>query len=115
MLDKKLQLKDGQRITIIGSAPSLDIESEQATLAESDAVLLFVTREAEIVTAFSTLRKAIDQNKLAWIAYPKAKQLSTDLNRDIIRKLANDSGLDPIRQVSIDEVWSALRLKLLDS
>jgi len=112
MLDKKLQLKDGQRITIIGNAPSLDIEAERAALTESDAVLLFVTREAEMVAAFATLRAA-SQNKLTWIAYPKSKQLSTDLNRDIIRKLANDNGLDPIRQVSIDEVWSALRLKLL--
>jgi hypothetical protein len=50
---------------------------------------------------------------VAWLAYPKAKQLQTDLNRDIIRDLAQDRGLDPVRRVSIDEVWSGLRVKLL--
>jgi hypothetical protein len=29
----------------------------------------------------------------------------------VIRDLALDRGLDTVRQVSIDEVWSALRLK----
>lgn len=113
MIDKKLQLKEGQRIAIIGNAPSLDMHADKTTVPECDAVLIFITHEADIAAAFSTLRVAAQQNKLAWIAYPKAKQLSTDLNRDSIRKLANDNGLDPVRQVSIDEVWSALRLKIL--
>jgi len=113
MLDKKLGLKEGQRIAIVGNTPSIDIAAETAAITESAAVLVFVIREMEISAAFSTLLAAAKQNKLAWIAYPKAKQLSTDLNRDIIRELANENGLDPVRQISINEIWSALRLKPL--
>ena len=36
-------------------------------------------------------------------------QLGTDLNRDRIRE--SIVGLDTVRQVAIDNVWSALRLK----
>ena len=51
--------------------------------------------------------------KLTWIAYPKAKQLGTDINRDTVRDIANQNGLDPVRQVAIDDAWSALRFKAL--
>jgi len=47
----------------------------------------------------------------AWLAYPKARQLGTDLDRDIIRELVPEAGLDPVRQVSLDDTWSALRLR----
>jgi hypothetical protein len=113
MLDKKLQLKETQRIAIVGNAPALDIKAERSAISEADAILIFVTHKADISVAFSQLQTAAKHDKLAWLAYPKAKQLSTDLNRDIIRELANSQGLDPVRQISIDEVWSALRLKSL--
>jgi len=40
-----------------------------------------------------------------------ARQLGTDLNRDIIGELAPHVGLDPVRQVALDDIWSALRLR----
>ncbi|MBW3554321.1 MAG: hypothetical protein KY466_12455 [Gemmatimonadetes bacterium] len=46
---------------------------------------------------------------LAWIAYPKAGQLRTDLNRDV--RAAGAHGLKGLRQIAIDEVWSALRFR----
>ena len=44
-------------------------------------------------------------------AHPKAGQLGTDLNRDILARSLTDRGVQPVRQVAIDEVWSALRLR----
>jgi hypothetical protein len=66
---------------------------------------------AELEQRIDLLREAAQHGALTWLAYPKARQLETDLNRDIIRDLALDRGLDPVRQVSIDDIWSALRLK----
>jgi len=51
------------------------------------------------------------RDKLAWIAYPKAGQLGTDLNRDILAKSLAGRGVQPVRQIAIDEVWSALRFR----
>ena len=50
-------------------------------------------------------------DKLAWIAYPKAGKLGTDLNRDILAALLTERGVQPVRQVAIDETWSALRFR----
>ena len=48
---------------------------------------------------------------VAWVAYPKAGQLDTDLNRDVLAGLLRARGVAPVRQIAIDDVWSALRFK----
>ena len=42
-----------------------------------------------------------------------ARQLGTDLNRDALAALVEASGARPVRSVSIDGVWSALRFRPL--
>jgi hypothetical protein len=59
------------------------------------------------------LVEAAHQDRLAWIAYPKAGQLGTDLNRGRLADAISASGLQPVRQVSLNDVWSALRFRLL--
>ena len=49
--------------------------------------------------------------ELTWIAYPKAGQLETDLNRDILWELLDGKGVRPVRQVALDDTWSALRFR----
>ena len=44
-------------------------------------------------------------------AYPKAGQLGTDLNRDRLWEAGRAHGLEAVAQVSVDDVWSALRFK----
>ncbi len=53
---------------------------------------------------------AARRDDAAWIAYPKAKKLGTDLNRDTLWK-ALPEGIRPVRQISIDDTWSAMRLR----
>jgi hypothetical protein len=52
------------------------------------------------------------QSRITWAAYPKARQLGTDLNRDILSTRLLGHGLDAVRQVAIDATWSAMRFKL---
>lgn len=112
MLDKKLQLKDGQTIALVNSHMTLELTVPQAAVGDADAVLVFTANEAELRQNLAAL-KAAAADKLTWLAYPKAKQLGTDINRDIVRDIANQNGLDPVRQIALDDTWSALRLKLL--
>ncbi|MDJ0459924.1 hypothetical protein PUN71_022205 [Arthrobacter sp. NQ7] len=51
------------------------------------------------------------EDRIAWVAYPKAKKLGTDLNRDILASEMTARGAEPVRQVSLDETWSALRFR----
>jgi hypothetical protein len=50
-------------------------------------------------------------DRLAWIGYPKGGRLGTDLNRDRLVAAMADNGVQPVRQVSIDDTWSALRFR----
>ena len=112
MLDKKLQLKDGQTIACLGNVVQLPLAAKQVDASGADAVLVFATNEAELRQSLNVLKTAA-ASQLTWVAYPKAKQLGTDINRDSIREIANQNGLDPVRQIALDDTWSALRLKLL--
>ena len=110
-LDAKLQLKAGQSIAIVGEGPTLEIAATTALPADADAVLAFAMNVSELESRFALLAGVAGRGGLAWVAYPKARQLGTDLNRDVIRELAPSAGMEPVRQVSLDDTWSALRLK----
>ena len=111
-LDAKLQVRPGQKIALVGQGPDLAIEAERADAAYADAVLVFARNQSELTLHLPVLAGIARRGATAWLAYPKARQLGTDLNRDIIRQLVPAAGLDPVRQVSLDDIWSALRLKL---
>jgi hypothetical protein len=114
-LDAKLQLKPGQSIAVVGEGPALDIAAAPAGPDDADAVLAFAVNRSELHSRFAVLAGTAGRGGLAWVAYPKARQLGTDLNRDVIRELAPSAGMEPVRQVSLDDTWSALRLKAISS
>lgn len=115
-ISAKLQLKPGQRVALfaeIADVPSTLTEwVETAETPEAaDAVIAFVRDRAELDTVAAEAIEAARHGKLAWIAYPKAGQLGTDLNRDTLAKSLNGQGVQPVRQIAIDEIWSALRFR----
>jgi hypothetical protein len=110
----KLQIKPGQRIATVGMPGDvLPIagESAAATPEAADVVVAFVRSKAELATIAAPAIDAARRDKLAWIAYPKAGKLGTDLNRDLLSAALAGEGVQPVRQVAIDEVWSALRFR----
>lgn len=114
-LDAKLQLKPGQSIALVGEGPALGIAATAAEPDNADAVLAFALNRSELRSRFAVLAQTAGRGGLAWVAYPKGRQLGTDLNRDIIGELAPSAGMEPVRQVSLDDTWSALRLKVISS
>jgi len=74
-------------------------------------VLVFISRVADIDGVGAPLVEAARADRIAWAAYPKAGQLGTDLNRDVLAKELQKRGAEPVRQVALDEVWSALRFR----
>ena len=52
---------------------------------------------------------------LLWLSYPeKSSKVKTDLTRDVLWALVEPAGWRPVTQVSIDEVWSAMRFRPVD-
>ncbi|GAB3392521.1 hypothetical protein GCM10027568_19920 [Humibacter soli] len=112
---RKLQLKPGVTVAVLG-APSgvdlgLDADAMVGDAARADAVIAFVTDSSAIDSVARPAIAAALEERLAWIAYPKAGQLGTDLNRDSLAARVIALGGRPVRQVSIDDVWSALRFR----
>lgn len=111
----KLQLKPGHRVTIVGIPDGLDLgleaEAGHADPASADAVVVFVRTAAELSKHGGPAVAAARRDALAWVAYPKAGRLGTDLNRDSLAAVLIEKGVRPVRQVAIDDVWSALRFR----
>ena len=84
---------------------------EVTSLANVKDVLVFVTKVADLDRLAAPMVEAARADRLAWVAYPKAGQLGTDLNRDILAKELQKRGAQPVRQIALDEVWSALRFR----
>jgi hypothetical protein len=72
---------------------------------------VFVTKLAEVDATCAPMVAAAKADRLAWVAYPKAGKLGTDLNRDILWKHVRQHGIDGVRQVAINEIWSAMRFR----
>ncbi|HEY1703893.1 MAG TPA: hypothetical protein VGG75_29705 [Trebonia sp.] len=108
----KLQIKPGQRVLVLAGAadtPAVTGIDLVDSPEDADVIVAFVLKEADL--ASSPAVEAARQDKLAWIAYPKDRQLGTDLNRTILARSLEPEGVQPVRQIAIDDVWSALRFR----
>jgi hypothetical protein len=112
----KLQIKPGQSVAMVAQPTDVDLEVPGgvpvvADPAGADAVVVFATNRAELERRRSPLIAAAKRDALTWLAYPKAGQLGTDLNRDSLYELLLADGIRPVRQVAVDDTWSALRFR----
>ena len=119
----KLNLKGQDEILVLDAPQSF--EPQLATLRGvrvvrklSDArelgfALAFVTRQADLDRLSEQLVKRAKGDALLWIAYPKgtSKRYTCDFNRDTGFATLRRLGFDSVRQVAIDEDWSALRFR----
>ena len=111
-LAKKLNLKPGMTLELLARPAGVDLDDvEVSARGKADGILLFVKTASELDTKAEPVIEVAKRDGLAWIAYPKGGQLETDLNRDILWKKLDKKGIQGVRQISIDEVWSALRFR----
>ena len=111
-LARKMNLKDGMKMRVVGKPAGVSLGDIPAvTSGKADSILVFVKTLADVDAKCGPVVEAAKADGLAWVAYPKAGQLGTDLNRDILWKHLLKSGIQGIRQVAIDDTWSALRFR----
>ncbi len=111
-VSRKLQLRPGQSVAVLNAPPGLELPEAvpAATAADADAVIAFVVWQDDLGSAGQAVAAA-RADRLAWIGYPKGGQLGTDLSRDRLVAALAGHGVQPVRQVSIDGTWSALRFR----
>jgi len=111
-LAKKLNFKEGMKARVIAKPESVDLLDVVITQGKhADGVIVFVKNLAEVDEKIAPILEATKSDLLAWILYPKAGQLGTDLNRDILWQHLVMRDLRGVRQVSVDEIWSAIRFR----
>jgi hypothetical protein len=112
-LAAKLQLKD-RRIALLNAPTGFAVDAPTAKVAKpGDAVLLFAATKAELHRLKGPVVAAALRDDLAWIAYPKAGKLGTDLNRDLLHAEVGPDGIGGVRMVALDDTWSAMRFRPL--
>ena len=108
----KLQIKPGQSVSVLKlpSDLALQVDTKAAEPDSADVVIGFAVTRQDL-DALGAVIDAARADRLAWIGYPKGGKLGTDLNRDRLAEALAAHGVQPVRQVSIDDTWSALRFR----
>ena len=92
----------------------LDAQVVTAGDGPFDWALLFVRNRTEIDQFTQGMIARVRPQAVVWFAYPKGgKAAGTDINRDQGWESLYSTGWEPVTQVAIDAVWSALRFKPL--
>ena len=110
-LAKKLNFRPGMKALVIGRPVDVDLDDLETGGEATDGVLAFARTLSEVDAKCGAVLQAAKADRVAWIAYPKAGQLETDINRDILWRHLKEKGVRGIRQIAIDSVWSALRFR----
>lgn len=122
---KKLNVKDQSEGFILNAPPTVAdiIKDWSSELKISDAlpdtaqsagfVLAFVQSQEQINQMVPSIDSKLLPDGLFWIAYPKgsSKRYQCDFNRDKGWDILGKLGYEGVRQVAIDEDWSALRFR----
>jgi hypothetical protein len=80
-------------------------------LEQARTALVFADDAASLRDLLATHQERLARPDILWVAYPKGNR--TDINRDSLWPILSELGLRPVTQVSIDQMWSALRFRPL--
>ena len=119
----KLNLKDQPEVVVLNAPLSFEPELSWLAdlrvvrdLAEVDTVafaLAFAYRKAELDQLAAALLEKAEGDAILWFAYPKrsSKRYKADFDRDHGWEVLGEAGFEGVRQVAIDDDWSALRFR----
>jgi hypothetical protein len=111
-LARKLNLKEGVKARVIGRPRGIDLDDVATTTStKAAAVLAFSRTLSDLDATCGPAIEAARADRIAWIAYPKAGKLDTDLNRDVLSRYLSGRGVQSVRLIALDNVWSAMRFR----
>ncbi len=74
--------------------------------------VLFTLSQADLSAIFHSFMEHVEYEGIIWVVYPKKSSgYGSDLHRDEGWKIVFNSGFRPVSQVSINEFWSAVRIR----
>ena len=121
---KKLRMQPNQRVLIL-NAPDRYLD-ELGPLPEGvglvqepegnlDFVHVFAKDLADLEKLAPLAAEAVKRDGLFWVSYPKKSSgVESDLSRDVVWQEVAKAGLRAVTQVSVNDVWSAIRFRPAD-
>lgn len=120
----KLNLRDATVIHVLDAPESFEpalgaltgVEVLRRVSGSVQFALAFVRTLAEVEKAAERLTAAAAPDAILWMVYPKgsSKRYQCEFNRDTGWARLGQAGYEPVRQVAIDEDWSALRFRRVE-
>ncbi len=121
---EKLQIKAGATMVVLGTPAELEPlvaswaeeVALEARLSNADAYLIFIRSCAEIAQWAPKVVAQAQGDAIVWFAYPKksSKRHASDVGRDESWAPLGALGFEGVRQIAIDEDWSALRFRRVE-
>jgi hypothetical protein len=115
---QKARLKPGTSIAVLNPAPgiveSLGLPPDTSFVEPDNAqlVLLFVNTRTELETSMPSAVAVLAPGAMIWVFYRKGSRAAgLDMSRDSVWAIAEQLGLRPLGLLSIDETWTAFRLR----
>jgi hypothetical protein len=120
---KKLNFKEHGQTVLIVNAPKAydeiiaafqgDVHTEVAK-ESYDFIQVFGATNEELQTLASKASHQVSEDGLFWLCYPKKSSKvykGSDCSRESVAGMLAAEGYEPVRQVAIDDDWSALRFR----
>ncbi len=126
-LFKKLNFKEETEVIILNAPTSFNPEIEAISTSTKvvekmpskgkiSFALVFVRQQKDIAATMSTVYPLLHGDAKLWMAYPKksSKNYKTDISRDDGWAVMGQFNVEGVRQIAIDEDWSALRFRKVE-
>jgi hypothetical protein len=123
-LFSKLNYKDGQTLVVLHPPvvfeqhletipPEYQVVNEFTTDHPIEFIIVFSTKKDEVRELLKSIVPCLIGDAVFWLAYPKgtSKKFSCDFNRDTSWEICKPYQLLPVRQIAVDDDWSALRFR----
>jgi hypothetical protein len=124
-LYRKLNYKGQNRIALINCSeefynnsvkalPGIQIDTEIDPRYPYEFIVVFAELVTEVEKHAPRALHNLVSDGVLWFAYPKktsTKSCASDLYRDRGWEVLTEKGFDKVRQVSVDNDWSALRFR----
>lgn len=124
---KKLNYKSHKQVFVLNAPASFDANissiADSATISRTvdkdeaiEFAIGFATTQAEVNEIVNSVAPNLKGDAIFWICYPKgtSKNYTCDFNRDTGWEILGKYNLEGVRQVAIDDDWSALRFRKID-
>lgn len=115
---EKLQIKDNDVVWVISTneeeAALLDPLPDGAETVDEpvdgmSAVIMFVEDRRSLVSQLDEILPQLGSTPVIWIAFPAGNR--SNISHDSVWELISEYGWQLVRNVSLDDVWTAVRLK----